>query len=288
MKHVENVKRKAPGVSATTRARAWCFTLNNWKETDSEYLCSLPSLDSVKYLVFGRECGELGTPHLQGYVRFVNAKSFSSVRALLPDGCHLEKSRGSPDQNRSYCIKEGDFEEFGEKPLNNLEKGIKEKERWDLVKRQAKEGKLDEIPSDIFVRYYSTLKRIAKDYMPEISDASDVTGLWYYGVAGVGKSRAARDDFPGSYLKMANKWWDGYQDQEFVIIDDLDPKHVMLGHHLKIWGDRYAFLAEIKGGARRIRPVRIVVTSQYSIREFCGGDMALEAALARRYSEVAF
>lgn len=50
-------------------------------------------------------------------------------------------------------------------------------------------------------------------------------------------------------MKLCNKWWDGYQGQENVIMDDIGQEHKCLGQQLKIWADRYACVLETKGGA---------------------------------------
>ena len=157
-----------------------------------------------------------------------------------------------------------------------------EKERWDKAKKAAMEGRIDDIDGDIFVRHYGNLKKIQKDYMTKPADAEDVTGIWIWGAAGVGKSRKAREEYTNLYDKMCNKWWDGYQGEENVLIDDLDKKHKVLGHHIKRWCDRYSFLGEVKGGAIQIRPKKIIITSQYPIEDIWDDEPETVEAVKRR------
>lgn len=93
--------------------------------------------------------------------------------------------------------------------------------------------------------------------------------------------------FPSPYLKNCNKWWDGYQGDAAVLIDDFDKAHHVLGHHLKIWGDRYGFIGEVKGGVVKARPKYVVVTSNYHPREIWDDSSTLNPIL-RRYRIIKF
>ena len=188
-----------------SRVRAWVWTLNNYTEEDVVKIGELGVGDGadISYLCYGKEVGESGTPHLQGYVYTRNPVGLSWVRKRIPRA-HFEVSRGRPDQAIAYCEKDGVFDERGVRPKSSSEKGEGEKRRWEETREAAKKGDFDSCPPDIFVKYYRTLKEIAK----------------------------------------ANKWWDGYQGEENVILDDLDKGHSVLGHHLKIWADRYAFIGD--------------------------------------------
>lgn len=112
-----------------------------------------------------------------------------------------------------------------------------------------------------YITYYRSLKSIISDNPTSPEELKDTCGFWYWGRTGTGKSKAARDDFPGAYWKLPNKWWDGYKGEDVAIIDDVDDSHQELGYFLKIWTDLYPFRGEIKCGSIFIRPKTIVVTS---------------------------
>lgn len=85
------------------RTRRYCFTVNNpTPETTPQYLAS-----SMRFLIYGREvCPSTGTPHLQGYVEFVNPHRITGIKTLAGfQTAHLEVARGSPDANITYCSK---------------------------------------------------------------------------------------------------------------------------------------------------------------------------------------
>lgn len=86
------------------RSRKWVFTLNNPLDDTVTHLTQEFAKFNVKY-IFSLEKGEKGTPHLQGYLEFPNQVSFYTVQDICP-GWHLEKARGTPEQNIAYCSKE--------------------------------------------------------------------------------------------------------------------------------------------------------------------------------------
>lgn len=99
-----------------------------------------------------------------------------------------------------------------------------------------------------------------------------VCGWWIHGVTGTGKSRLVRDRVPADclYGKMQNKWWDHFDPRRntAVLIEDVDPDTCNgMAELFKVWLDRYAFTCEVKGTVRFIRPLLIIITSQYTISE---------------------
>jgi len=158
---------------------------------------------------------------LQGYIYFKHPKTLGAVRTLLPQ-CHLVRALGSFKQNKIYCSKEGDFTERGDPPMDDSDRGTEEINRyaasWDL----AKTGRIEDIPADIRVRLYPTLRRIERDYMPRVDPLPDVCGIWVHGESGTGKTRNVLSLYPDIYPKPRNIWWDGYQGEPQVLLDDID------------------------------------------------------------------
>lgn len=261
-----------PKQSLKSRSRNWCFTLNNWSEDDIKYIHDTYEANKdawkIKAVAYAQEIGDSGTPHLQGFICFTNLRPFTSVKTLTGDRAHIEMMRGSVQSNIDYCSKQGELIVLGKLPMTQKEKGEAGKKAYEEAWELAKSGHIEDIEPGLRLTYYTTLKRIAKDYMAPPADNDIIENYWLWGPTGTGKSRAVRAQYGDDmYSKACNKWWDGYVGQETVLLDDFDKKHDILGHHLKIWGDHYSFTAEVKGCAMSIRPKRIIVTSNYHPRD---------------------
>nr|WDW25904.1 MAG: replication-associated protein [Canine stool-associated circular virus] len=131
--------------------------------------------------------------------------------------------------------------------------------------------------------------------MKKPEDCADTRGIWLNGPAGCGKSTWARkfgESKGGFYEKAQNKWWDGYDGEKVVILDDLDTH--ALNHYLKIWADKFACKGEVKGSTIWLHHDFFVVTSNYSIPDIVrmgqsrdqDYDMELEKALMRRFKRM--
>lgn len=264
-------------VATDCRARGWCFTINNpteWDAIDIEHLA-----EQASYVISGKELGEQATPHFQGFAYFINKKSFDQVKSLIPRA-HLERQRGPLDAAIEYCKKDGNFKEWGERPYGPAG----QKNAHGEALKLARAGKFQEIEDKfpaIFLRYHAKLLSLYRPEQPLILNVLEHE--WWYGSTGTGKSQTLWRIYPNHFSKRINKWWDRYNMEETVGIEEWEPKNECTAGQLKIWADRYPFTGEVKGGSiQRIRPLRIIVTSNYTIEE-CFPNPQDHLPLKRRF-----
>nr|QKV51062.1 putative replication associated protein [Crucivirus sp.]QKV51068.1 putative replication associated protein [Crucivirus sp.] len=294
--------------SQQLQSRHWVFTLNN----PLEFEHTGAWLPDCEYWVIGRETAPGGTPHLQGYCVFMDRYRMTEItkKNAVCKRCHWEPQTkfSTPKQASDYCKKDGHFLEHGEwyvqcmellatqtgeiVPLDKVHQGgAKTQKKWEDALQLAKIGRFDEIPAHIQIVFHSTLRKIHQDALLEMSAYDgELENYWYWGPPGSGKSLCARTKWPNCFLKGLNHWWCGYAGEDTVLIEEWELKSALfLGHHLKIWSDRYPFKPEVKGSSLPPqRPRRIVVTSNYSAIECFGADPTLLSAIERRFTMVDF
>lgn len=241
--------------------RTWCFTLNNYSEDDERLLGQLYEQGTARYVLFGRESGESGTPHLQGVLTLASPSRRRALSRLIPRA-HLEPCR-SRDASIEYCKKEGDFVEHGTVRTN-------QGKRTDLEDAIAtlRDSGLDavrELHPTVYVRYPRGLSSLLVDAPRDPGTPPEVT--WIYGGTGVGKTRYVVDREPDLWISGATlKWWDGYMGQSAVCFDDFRGDFCTFHWLLRLL-DRYPVRVEVKGGSREFNSPRIYITCPFHPRD---------------------
>jgi len=116
----------------------------------------------------------------------------------------------------------------------------------------------------------------------EAYEHTSIRGEWHYGVPGAGKSHTVRNAYPDAYIKSQNKWFDGYQGEEVIILEDVDTD--TLSHYMKIWADKWSCKGECKGYIVKLQHKKLVITSNFSIEElFAAKGQTTVDAIKRRF-----
>lgn len=278
-----------------SRFRHFVFTWNNPPDLGYDeqggVRRALQSL-GTSWFLFQPEVGEQGTVHLQGALSFSSARSFRAIATAIP-GWHIERMRGTIDQAVEYCTKEesrhadhSGIVEVGTRPRNAGRAGG----RSDLdgvvtliksgagVKRVA-----DECPEE-FIKYYRGIERSIQ--VRTCQRDFKTTVHWYYGPTGTGKSRAACAEAPDAYWKdPSHHWWDGYEYQDDIIVDDYRPDFCKFAALLRLF-DRYPFQVQVKGGTRSFLAKRIFITAPKRPEEFWENRTSEDLAQLLRRIEV--
>lgn len=258
-----------------------------WPRCDLELNDALKLLreaqpDNIRDYLIAREHHEDGGYHLHAYVLLKKKRRF---RENLFD---IGKYHGHYEPCRNYkkviiyCKKEEDYicnfaiELSGEEKVAMRNKELRDGDINELVDN----GKLSmfSVPQVYKARQILNLNKVPPKIIPRVC-------FWIYGKPRIGKSYLVRDGFD-PYEKSLNKWWDGYNGQDIVLIDDLDEKGKCLDHYIKIWADNYRFLGEVKCGTMYPSYRCLIVTSNYYPKQIWMEDAILSEAITSRFEMI--
>ena len=102
----------------TPTAKNWCFTWNNYPDDHEDQIAQAferlleEENNRCTYIIFGREVGESGTPHLQGFCRFNKPLARPAQKLWQAHWTVARKVQNAIE----YCRKEGDVVEQGVQP----------------------------------------------------------------------------------------------------------------------------------------------------------------------------
>jgi len=268
-------------------SRHWCFTA--WKVPT---LSEVEDITCVTYLIYQEEMApETKKKHWQGYAEFKSPVRIAQLKKVLTDTTlHAEKRLGTRTQAREYCMKKesavGVPMEFGTWKEDREGQG----RRSDLeavhedVKKGASLQTIVENHYPTFVRYHRGIERanllLAESKIPTWRDVK----VWtFIGPPGCGKTRKVYEGQYGSVyalLGCSPLWFDGYQGQECLLIDDFDGSmdyrtllRVLDGHKMQV---------PIKGGSVWAQWKNVCITSNIEPDKWYDAAKWDEGALRRR------
>ena len=205
----------------TTKTQNWTFTLNNFTPEEVTALNASTEHPNTLYLIYGKEhtittegqafLDTPQTPHLQGYVQYKSQKTLSAVKKQLGSNrYHLEPSKGTAQQNITYCSKEDTSPYIYGTP--KLGKGKGKRNDLTTIKDLVKDHTIKELIED------NTLKNVQQirfaetclNYQQEPrTEYPSVT--WICGDSGAGKSHQVYQDHNIEHIHKQTgsiKWFD--------------------------------------------------------------------------------
>lgn len=203
------------------------------------------------------------------------------LKEVLSTSVHLEISKGSAEENRRYCTKTprigGPWTHGTLRTPNSSLQCAPAADLIYMARHKISTILMAEKHPGMYLRYrkalgeYSNLaRRIPRRWKTKV--------IFYWGPPGSGKTRLA-------HLLTRNKaycapdptcqWFDGYNLETDVIIDDLSPDCLPPRSMLLRLLDRYPMQVPVKGGYVNWQPHRIFLTSNYCPLDLWGPDKAV-------------
>ncbi len=264
------------------RRKYWIFVINNpirpWAEPP---ILADEWRRKPKFLVYQlEEAPTTGTPHFQGYVCFDQAIRGSTLLRMLSVNGEAPYLRA---RTRSHLYSK----EYASKPETRVEgpwtygddAGIANSQgsRSDLttIKRKLDTGaSMKEITDEHFescARYYKYFREYKRIHASPRDWEMEIIVL--VGTTGSGKTRWVYDTYGKDNVysvpeaKGSGTYWDDYDGQETVLVDEMYGKRFSHGFLLRLC-DRYQFTVPVHQSAVNFSSKRIIFTSNVHPKEW--------------------
>ncbi|UYD39137.1 MAG: replication associated protein [Wigfec virus K19_668] len=263
-----NSQRQLKQEKADRGKRGYFLTINNpTKEDEMGFHTAFTSYKGV-YAVWQHEIGEeTHTPHIQGFIHFKNTILKTTVERIFPRA-HVLYAIDN-EACIIYCTKEET------RTKGPFELGIENKPA------QGNRNDLDQMATDFrrlttsefielypagYVRYHRGLTALRHATTEHRDRNNPPSVFWLWGPAGCRKTRTAVESHNTFYIKDGTQWWDNYNQEEAIIIDDFDGRWPY--RDLLRLLDRYPYQGQTKGGYVKINSPYIYITCEFPPEEF--------------------
>ena len=198
----------------------WCLTWNNYTEENlqwlkDEFIC--------KYLVFGLEIApETGTKHIQGYFQLEKKIRVTGLKKIFGKIPHFTIARGTAEENKIYCSKEGKPFERGKATVKGERNDLTELKTSIMNGEKTVKDIRQENPMDYHM-YGRTLEKIEEDYFGTQKNMRKTEAIWLYGKTGTGKTFSVYEEHGAEDIytyEDDNGWWDLYDQEKVCLIDE--------------------------------------------------------------------
>lgn len=253
-------------------------------------------------LIVAHELHKNGDFHRHAYVKLATPLHIRRADYFDDIGKHGNyQGCRSPKAVLKYCTKNEDY-------LSNIDVG----DILDAVKNHRKKGLKALVegtkrPRDLVLEDSALLngyKKLKGDFMAfEVDNRPrrmcKIEALWYWGDTRLGKTWKSlidagvdvHGDMKEVYFKDISKWFDGYEGEPIVLMDEVPKDCDWLLNFLKRWTDSLPELIQVKNGYSYKQWSKFIITSQHSIRDVFGKlddpsrDRDIDA-LYERFTEV--
>lgn len=206
------------------KSNRWIFVFNNPGNYEPVF-----DPEHMAYMVYQMECGEQGTMHWQGYVRFGSRKRLAEVTRFFERGVHLEVARGDEAQCKAYCTKEETRVLAGKEQGIFDEKQGRQGRRVDLelVAERCKQGaSLKDIATEFpveYMKFHAGIAAVHSLTAPKPPVIREVKVQVWWGPTGVGKSyRAATLHSSAFHVNPGRDAFGSYRGETTIVFEEFD------------------------------------------------------------------